>query len=75
MKPAWRGIVIFGEVWAWPTLLFDHKDAFNAWPPLKKEMTCRWRQWKPGGKIDFDPDPTPSDEDKAKVIEWVERNS
>lgn len=69
MRPAWRGVVFHGEVWAWPTLLFDHNAAFAAWVPLGEEYTCRWRQWEPGGKIDFDRGV--SDEDKAKVEAWV----
>lgn len=73
--PAWRGVVFHGEVWAWPTILFDHRDAFNKWPPLQEGMTCRWRQWEPGGKIDFDHDTPGTPADQALVKEWVERNS
>jgi len=69
MNPAWRGIVWEGEVWAWPTLLFDHNEAFFKFPSLGEEYTCRWRQWEPGGKIDFDPGA--SAEDIAKVEAWV----
>lgn len=57
-----------GEVWAWPTLLFDHNDALFKWDVLN-EHTCRWRQWEPGGKVDFDPGA--SEEDKAKVLAWI----
>jgi hypothetical protein len=73
MKPAWRGVVFHGEVWAWPTVLFDHRDAFAAWPSLGEGQTCRWRQWEPGGRIDFDPGA--SDEDKALVEAWIKAAS
>jgi hypothetical protein len=73
MKPAWRGVVFMDEVWAWPMILMDHQQAFTAWRTLEDGMTCRWRQWEPGGKIDFDHGA--SEEDMAKVREWVERNS
>ena len=66
---------MFGEVWAWPTVLFDHRQAFMAWPPLRDEMTCRWRQWEPGGPVEFDHETPGSPEDQALVREWVERNS
>jgi hypothetical protein len=69
MKPAWRGFVVDGEVWAWPTLLFDHKDAMATLHALK-DYTCRWRQWEPGGRIDFDRGA--SAEDRAKVEAWVQ---
>jgi hypothetical protein len=71
-KPAWRGVVFMGEVWAWPMLLMDHNAAFNAFPSLERH-TCRWRQWAQGGRIDFDPGC--SEDDKAKVEAWVEAAS
>lgn len=73
MKPAWRGVVFRGEVWAWPMLLWNHGDAISAFPRLGKEMTCRWRQWEPNGRIDFDKGA--SAEDIAKVEAWVKANS
>ena len=69
MKPAWRGVVFEGEVWAWPTILLTHNAAFMEWPPLRSGCTCRWRQWDAGGPIDFDPGA--SAEDVAKVEAWV----
>jgi hypothetical protein len=72
MKPAWRGVVWEGEVWAWPTLLFDHNQAFAVFPALNR-YTCRWRQWEPGGPIDFDLGA--SEEDKRKVEAWVKAAS
>lgn len=68
MKPAWRGVVFQGEVWAWPMVIWDHNETFAAFPTLRR-YTCRWRQWEPGGTIDFDPGC--SDEDRAKVEVWV----
>lgn len=58
-----------GEVWAWPMLLWDHNDAMFKLDWLS-ESTCRWRQWDVGKKVDFDPGA--SDEDKAKVLAWIE---
>jgi len=72
MMPAWRGVVVGGAVWAWPTVLWDHNDAFAALPLLGK-YTCRWRQWSEGGSIDFDDGA--SDEDKALVEAWVKAAS
>lgn len=71
-KPAWRGVVVRGEVWAWPTLVLDHNGAFAAFARLR-DYSCRWRQWEPGGKINFDPGC--SDEDRAKVEAWVKAAS
>lgn len=68
MTPAWRGVVVDGVVWAWPTLLMDHDTAFGIFPHLRG-YTCRWRQWESGGRIDFDPDCTP--EDRAHVRAWL----
>lgn len=68
MSPAWRGVVVGGAVWAWPMLLMDHNAAFAALPHLRNH-TARWRQYAPGGRIDFDPGV--SDADKALVEEWV----
>jgi hypothetical protein len=68
MRPAWRGIVWNGTVWAWPTLLMDHEEAFRQMPGMRA-YTCRWRQWSPGGTIDFDAGCTP--EDRALVAAWV----
>lgn len=67
-----RGIVWEGEVVAWPTILMDHNAAFATWPPLA-EYTCRWRQWdnEAGAKVDFDPGC--SDEDKTKVLDYIEK--
>lgn len=66
---AWRGVVDEdGDVVAWPMLLMDHAQAFQVLPRLAN-YTCRWRQWEPGGRIDFDPDSTPADQ--AKVEEWI----
>ena len=67
--PAWRGLVVNGTVWAWPTLLFQHKQAFAELPLLAQQHTCRWRQWEPGGRIDFDPGSTA--EDRVLVEHWV----
>ena len=50
---AWRGVVVGGEVQAWPTSLMTHDEAFRVMPVLKR-YTARWRQWTPGGPIDFD---------------------
>lgn len=57
-----------GEVWAWPTMLIQHNAAFAIFPPLA-DYTCRWRQWEPGGKIDFDKGC--SEADKDLVTAWV----
>lgn len=67
--PAWRGVVLDGHVWAWPTLLLAHNDAFAVLPVLAG-CSCRWRQWDPGGTVEFDPGTT--DEDKARVLAWIE---
>lgn len=67
---AWRGVVHDGEVWAWPTVLWDHKAALSILPWLAEG--CRWRQWEPGGAVDFDPGA--SDEDKRLVEEWIGRS-
>lgn len=75
MKPAWRGVVFMGEVWAWPTVLWDHNAAFMQWPPLREDMTCRWRQWESGGPVEFDHKTPGTPEEQAMVREWVERNS
>jgi len=70
MIPAWRGIVDNdGDVWAWPMLLFDHKQAFADLPLLGKRTRARWRQWEPRGPIDFDPGTSYSD--KLRVQAWV----
>lgn len=65
---AWRGVVVGGLVWAWPMLLMDHNTAFRSFSALEY-YTCRWRQWSPGGRIDFDPGC--SSEDRALVEAWV----
>lgn len=71
--PAWRGVVLdTGEVWAWPMLLMDHSQAFAVLPMLQKNR-ARWRQWSPGGKVDFDPDV--SREDLLIVQTWVDAAS
>lgn len=73
MKCAWRGAVDQdGDVWAWPTLLQDHGAAFLTLPRLRLAR-ARWRQWEPGGQIDFDPGATPAD--KKAVEQWVENAS
>lgn len=61
-----------GEVWAWPTLVMTHDEAFHNLINLR-DYTCRWRQWAPGGPIDFDPGY--SREDRNLVIDWVDRAS
>jgi hypothetical protein len=71
MKPAYRGVVVDGVVWAWPMLLLDHNEAFAKLPHLERH-TARWRQWSPGEGIDFDPGT--SDEDKALVTLWIGAN-
>ena len=68
MKPAWRGVVIDGVVWAWPTLLLEHNVAFATLPWLEN-YSARWRQWSPGEAPDFDPGA--SDEDKALVARFL----
>lgn len=68
MKPAWRGVVVNGVVWAWPMLLMDHNTAFVVLTHLR-DYSCRWRQWTADGLIDFDPGC--SDADKALVTAWV----
>lgn len=73
MKPAWRGVVLNdGTIWAWPTVLMTHTDAFCACAYLA-ENRARWRQWAEGGPVDFDPDTSVAD--KAMVNEWVARAS
>lgn len=72
MRPAWRGVLVGGVIWAWPTLLMDHNAAFIELPHMRK-YTVRWRQWEPGGAIDFDPGAT--DADKALVEAWVKTAS
>lgn len=69
MNPAWRGVVVDGVVWAWPTLLMDHEQAFRLLPHLR-EYTCRWRQWSPGSEIDFDAGASPAD--RERVYNWIE---
>lgn len=64
---AMRGFVDkHGEIWAWPTLLWDHSDALGKMDYLR-DHRARWRQWEPGGRVDFDREPLASDEDKAAV--------
>jgi hypothetical protein len=53
-------------------LLLDHEQAFGKLRHLR-EYTARWRQWTPGGDIDFDPGV--SAEDQAKVEAWVKAAS
>jgi hypothetical protein len=50
----------------------DHNAAFIELPHMRK-YTVRWRQWEPGGAIDFDPGAT--DADKALVEAWVKTAS
>lgn len=69
MRPAWRGVVLDGEVWAWPMLLLTHVEAFAVLPVLSR-ASCRWRQWEPDGRVDFDPGCT--DEERALVQAWVD---
>lgn len=69
MKPAWRGFVFDGEVWAWPTLLMTHNQAM-AQMPMLTNYDARWRQWEPGGPIDWDPGV--SSEDRWLVEAWLE---
>lgn len=67
----WRGVVDeFGKVWGWPTLLMDHNAAFAAVPQLRN-YRARFRQWAPGGTVDFDSGA--SERDKAVVRAWVTR--
>lgn len=65
---AWRGLVVNGEVWAWPMVLLDHAQAMETISLLRK-YTARWRQWSPGTAPDFDPGV--SAEDKALVETWL----
>jgi hypothetical protein len=71
METAWRGVVDNdGHIWAWPTLLMTHDQAFAAevgW--AIEDYRARWRQWEPGGPVDFDPGA--SNEDRAAVVSWV----
>lgn len=72
MKPAWRGVVLNdGSIWAWPTLLMDHAQAFSALPYLEKNQRARWRQWAADEAVDFDLNV--SAEDKQLVRKWVAR--
>jgi hypothetical protein len=59
-----------GVVWAWPTVLMTHSEAFVVLPWLSKH-TARWRQWNPGEAVDFDEGT--SETDIALVNAWVER--
>lgn len=69
MKLALRGVVdADGDIVAWPTLLAEHLDAFYTLPHLE-DYRCRWRQWKAGGPVDFDPGASP--EDCARVEAYV----
>lgn len=71
MKPAWRGVVLDdGSIWAWPTLLMDHNEAFSK-IGLLSDYRARWRQWSADGAVDFDPGT--SDTDRLAVQDWVER--
>lgn len=68
MIPAMRGIMDeYGEIWMWPTLLWDHNDAFGVYPPLAKNHRARFRQWTPGDFPDFDRGV--SDADKEAVLD------
>lgn len=67
-QPAWRGVVVDGVVWAWPMILMDHNAAFREFNHLSN-YTCRWRQWQPGGPVDFDDGCSP--EDREKVEKWL----
>jgi hypothetical protein len=69
MKPTWRGVVVDGVVWAWPTLLMTHDQAFAAFPYLS-DYTARFRQWNPGESVDFDSGV--SDDDRALVKAWID---
>lgn len=69
MKPAWRGVVLKdGSIWAWPMLLMDHNEAFGALPTLGRHR-ARWRQWSPGGPVDFDKGASQKDQDRVNA--WV----
>lgn len=61
-----------GEIWAWPTLIWNHNEALNSdMGFFFKNATCRWRQWSPGEGVDFDPGTSP--EDRALVEAWLIR--
>lgn len=68
---AWRGVVFDGQVWAWPTLLMTHEEAFMHMPMLRN-YGARWRQWEPGSEVDFDPGASP--EHRALVHAWLKRD-
>lgn len=71
MKPAWRGVVLDdGTIWAWPTVLLSHNEAFGILPCIE-EYRCRWRQWSPDEAPDFGRGA--SDEDKQLVRDWIAR--
>lgn len=72
MTPAYRGIVDrSGDVWLWPTVLWDHNEAFAAWPPLGRDYTARFRQWEAGGRVEFD-QPTPTPDEVERVHRAIE---
>lgn len=66
---AWRGVVDEdGDVVAWPTLLLDHNQAFATLGRLRN-YRARWRQWEPGGRIDFDPGADPADVQEGQGLD------
>lgn len=71
MKYAWRGFVDHdGDIVAWPTLLADHNQFHFAFHTSDEDFIARWRQWSPGGKVDFDPGV--SETTKQLVNDWVQ---
>ena len=67
---AWRGLVDKnGNVIAWPMLMSDHVAFHRTFHTNDDDFAGRWRQWSPGGEIDFDPDVSP--EHRAWVRAWL----
>ena len=60
---AWRGVVTKqNEVIAWPMMLATHADFHSTFYTNDADFSARWRQWNPGGEVDFDPGFTPEAE-------------
>ena len=75
MKYAYRGFVDRdGDIIAWPTIFATHSEyLISPAGHLAEGYRARWRQCEPDGKVDFDREPTPSQEDRDKVIDFLDR--
>jgi hypothetical protein len=60
-----------GDIHTWPMLAWDHSEFFHSLPFLSASHTrARFRQWGPDKPVDFDPGV--SDEDRKRVLEYID---